>query len=178
MKAPDVIETARLVLRRPRPDDAEAIFSTYASDPEVTRFVGFPRHQSVDDARAFLRVSEQEWERRPAGAYLIELGDGRLIGGTGLHYANEYRAHTGYVLAKDSWGLGYATEALGAMVDLARALGLHRIEALCCPEHAASWRVLEKCGFQREGILARYLELPNLSPGRPSDVLLYALVLR
>jgi GNAT superfamily N-acetyltransferase len=57
---------------------------------------------------------------------------------------------TGYVLAKDAWGQGYATEALGAMVDVARRINLRRIYALCHPQHQASWRVLEKCGFSRD----------------------------
>nr|MBA2355602.1 N-acetyltransferase [Acidobacteriota bacterium] len=47
MKAPEQIETARLVLRRPVAKDAPAIFERYASDPEVTRFLSWPRHQSL-----------------------------------------------------------------------------------------------------------------------------------
>jgi len=56
--APERVETARLVLRRPRFEDAEAIFVRYASDPEVTRFVGFPTHRSIADTRAFVEFSE------------------------------------------------------------------------------------------------------------------------
>ena len=55
MKAPVRIETARLLLVRPDASDAASIFERYASDPEVTRFLGWPRHQSVDDTKAFLR---------------------------------------------------------------------------------------------------------------------------
>ena len=81
MKAPDIIETARLRLRRPAPDDVDAIYSRYASDADVTKFLGWPRHASIEDTRAFLEFSRSEWERKPAGPYLIELPDGRLIGG-------------------------------------------------------------------------------------------------
>jgi ribosomal-protein-alanine N-acetyltransferase len=47
------IETSRLVLRRPLLRDASVIFERYASDAEVTRFVGWPRHRAVGDTLAF-----------------------------------------------------------------------------------------------------------------------------
>jgi len=51
VKAPERIETARLVLRRPVASDAHDIFARYASDPETTRFLGWPMHQSLADTR-------------------------------------------------------------------------------------------------------------------------------
>jgi RimJ/RimL family protein N-acetyltransferase len=84
---------------------------------------------------------------------------------------------TGYVLAKDAWGKGYATEALAAMVEVARRIGVVRVYALCHPQHRASWRVLEKCGFDRDGSWTEPMEFPNLARGVPQDVLCYARVL-
>lgn len=177
MKAPASIETERLLLRRPQADDAVAVFERYASDPEVTRFVGWPRHKSLEETRAFLAFSEAQWERWPAGPYLIvSREEGVLLGSTGLGFETPYRAATGYVLAKDAWGRGYATEALRAMVDVASRVGVRRLYALCHPEHRSSWRVLEKCGFGREGTLRCYAEFPNLEPGIPADVFCYATV--
>lgn len=71
LKGPPQIDTPRLRLSRPTARDAEAVFDRYANDPDVTRFVGWPLHQSVDDTRAFLDFSASEWERWPAGPYLI-----------------------------------------------------------------------------------------------------------
>src|SRR5688572_19288290 len=71
VRAPDTIQTPRLVLRRPRPEDAEAIFARYASDREVTRYVGWPVHTSVEDTRTFLTFAAAEWEHWPAGPYLV-----------------------------------------------------------------------------------------------------------
>lgn len=177
MKAPERVETARLVLRRPVEADAEAVFARYASDAEVTRFLGWPRHRSVEETRNFLAFCEGEWERWPAGSYLIDRKpDGLLLGGSGFAFETPWRASTGYVLARDAWGAGYATEALAAVVGLAPSLGLRRLYALCHPDHSASWRVLEKCGFLREGLLRRHAELPNLRPGEASDLLCYARV--
>ena len=99
------IETARLTLRQPGMDDALAIFERYASDPEVTRFLGWPRHRTVEDTQAFLRFSAEEWERSPAGPYLIlSRADGLLLGSTGLGFQTSHEAVTGYVLADDAWG--------------------------------------------------------------------------
>lgn len=175
--APETLETERLLLRRPGLADADAVFSRYASDPEVTRFLSWPRHRSIEQTRAFLEFSEAEWNRWPAGPYLIESrGDARLIGSTGLGFETPFRAATGYVLARDAWGLGYATEALGAMVALAPNLGIHRLYALSHPEHLASQRVLDKCGFSRDTLLRCHSEFPNLEPGEPCDVVSYVRV--
>ncbi|HSL24150.1 MAG TPA: GNAT family N-acetyltransferase [Vicinamibacterales bacterium] len=173
----NALETDRLVLIRPSGADADAIFSRYAADPEVTRYVGWPLHRTLDDTRAFLQYSDREWAQWPAGPYLVLAKDTRqLLGGTGYAFETSYRAMTGYVLARDAWGRGYATEALAAIVARAPALGLRRLFAYCHVDHRPSWRVLEKGGFVREGILRRAFEFPNLAPGEPQDVLLYARV--
>jgi len=177
VRAPERIETTRLLLRKPVLADAEAVFARYASDPEVTRLLGWPRHRSPDDTRAFLQFSANEWSGWPAGPYLVERrADGALLGGTGLAFETPYRAATGYVLARDAWGQGYATEALRAVLDVAPPTGLRRLYALCHVDHAASARVLEKCGFIREAVLRRHSVFPNLSPAEPCDVLCYARV--
>lgn len=163
MKAPPQVDTARLTLVQPQSSDAAEIFERCASDPDVTRFLGWPRHLSLAETQAFLDFSAAEWERWPAGPYLIRSrDDGRLLGGTGLGFETQEQAATGYVLASDVWGRGYATEALAAIVDVARGVGLVRLYALCHPEHQASRRVLEKCGF---------------APGRRQDALRYGVVL-
>jgi RimJ/RimL family protein N-acetyltransferase len=180
--APETIETPRLLLRRPRPGDAEAIFTRDSADPEVTRYVGWPAHKSVEDTRGFLAFSDGHWQQWPAGAYLAwSCQDGRLPGSTGLLFETPLRAMTGYVFARDAWGRGYATEALAAMVDVARAAGVLRLFALCHAAHRPSFptklRVLETCGFSLEGTLRRYVEFPSLKPGDPQDVLCYATIL-
>ena len=173
--APERIETERLVIRRPVDGDAEAIFTRYASDPAVTMYLGWPRHASVDDTRAFLAFSAREWCQWAAGPYLVEARDeGMLIGSTGMAFETPERAATGYVFARDAWGRGYATEALRAMVVLAPSVGLRRLHAMCHPLHHASIRVLEKCGFEREGVLRRYAEFPNLAAGEPADVVCFS----
>jgi RimJ/RimL family protein N-acetyltransferase len=151
------LETDRLVFRRPVARDAQAIFDRYASDPDVTRYLSWLRHSSVDDARSFIEFSDVEWAKWNSGPLLVfSRRDGMLLGGSGLLFETPWSATTGYVFARDVWGLGYATETLRAMVDL-----------------AASRRVMEKCGFEREGVLRRHTVFPNISP-EPADVLSYS----
>lgn len=169
------METARLVLRKPTAADAEAIYLRYSSDTEVTKYLGWPRHQSIEQTKAFLAFSDSEWQRWPAGPYLIERrSDRKLLGGTGLAFETPTVAATGYVLARDAWGHGYATEALAAVVAVASRLGVRRLYALCHPSHQASIRVLEKCGFALEDRLIGFADFPNLDCGQGEDCLRYA----
>jgi ribosomal-protein-alanine N-acetyltransferase len=178
VKAPELIKTPRLILRKPDLTDAQMIFTRYAGDLEVTRLLGWPRHESLDASRAFLAFSNTEWERWPAGPYLVESReDGTLLGSTGLAFETPYRASTGYVLAKDAWGKGYATEVLQAVVGIANKVGIIRLYALCHFENPVSCRVLEKCGFACEGILRRHSEFPYLKRGDLLDVFCYAKIL-
>src|SRR5262249_18721959 len=94
-----------------------------------------------------------------------------------LGFQSRDRAVTGYVLAREAWGRGYATEALAAMVDLARAIGVARLFALCHPEHGPSQHLLEKCGFALEPAASRSVEFPNLAAGQPQAALCYALAI-
>lgn len=172
--APERIITERLLLRRPVVADARAIFERYAGDPEVTRWMGWPRHRDVADSAAFVDFSDQQWSESGVGPYLIESRDGgRLLGSTGIGFEESDVASTGYILARDAWGVGYASEALRAMVDLAETLAMKRFYALCHPDHRASAHVLEKGGFVLEGRLPQHYEFPNLQPGVRQDALSY-----
>jgi ribosomal-protein-alanine N-acetyltransferase len=174
-RAPATIETARLVLRRPAARDAAAVFARYASDPAVTRFLGWPTHRCLADTRTFLAGCDEEWQQRRVGPYLIHCREtGRLLGSTALSLESARQAAAGYVLARDAWGQGYATEALRTMRDLAYRLGVHRLYAICHPVHHASRRVMEKGGLRREGILYARAHFPNYEPGIAKDVLCYA----
>ena len=178
MKAPESIQTARLLLRKPVLADAEAIFRRYSSDPAVTRYMSWPTHRSVADTQAFLGWDESEWAKWPTGSYLIFQGkDDRLLGSTGLSFKSPTLAITGYVLAQDAWGQGFATEALSAMVELARQTGVQRLEAACHADHRPSAHVLEKCGFQLEATLRETGIFPNLDSFAKFDVLSYAIQL-
>jgi len=174
MNAPVLIESDRLRFSRPHIDDATPILERYSSDPLVTRYLGWPRHQSIADAETFIALSDDEWARAGFGPYLVSLRTTNdLIGGTGLHRRDEREAETGYVFARDAWGRGYATEALRTMLLVAAQIGIDRIIATCHADHRASARVLEKCGF----VIDR--EVPDQSfPNLPTPTALAYLYVR
>ncbi len=151
------LETERLLLRRMRPDDAEDMFA-YASDPEVTRYVLWDTHRSVEDSRAFLRFATEGYERGDFGGWgLVLKASGAFIGTCGMEadYAREHsRAELGYVLAREHWGRGLMPEAVRRVIRFCFGwMDLNRVEARCIAENTASARVMEKAGMTYEGTL-------------------------
>lgn len=83
-----------------------------------------------------------------------------MIGTCEFKLHSDSEGEVGYLLQRDAWGQGYATEAAAAVVNAAiTQLGMHRIIATCAPENAASARILEKLGMRREGHLRRHMWL-------------------
>lgn len=170
------LETARLVVRPPRLSDAPALFD-YAQDPEVARFTTWEPHRSEDDSRAFLtRVITANGLAGGGRAWAIARRDeSRMIGTVSFFppHPRDRRAEIAYALGRDHWNQGIATEAASAVTAyLFRALGLHRVEAMCEVANTGSARVMEKLGMRREGLLRGYL----FNKGRFVDVLLYSVL--
>lgn len=170
------LETERLLLRKMRPGDAEAMFA-YASDPEVTRHVLFETHRSVADSEAFLRLAAEGYERGDFGGWGIVLKDtGEFVGTCGLDadYAPEHaRAELGYVLSRKHWGRGFMPEAVRAILRFGfKTAGLNRIEARCVAENAASERVMQKAGMSHEGTMKQR----EFTKGSYRDMKLYAIL--
>ncbi len=176
MSFPEQIETERLVLRWPTEADAAEIFARYATDPQVTRYLSWKPHRSVDETIAFQRLDREWREAGTSFAWLIRSRDTNLVLGMIGHRLHGSRAHLGYCLARDAWGQGYATEAARRVVALAlEEPPVWRVESVCDAEHTASARVLEKAGLVYEGTLRRYMVLPNLGDV-PRDMRCYARV--
>lgn len=171
---PERIETLRLVLRPPVPQDAEAIFAAYCQDPEVCRYMVWVPHASVAVTRRFIGTCIEAWENTSAYPYmLVRRGTARVMGMLDARVA-EHRVNIGYVLAREHWGYGYMPEAIRVLDEFALATpDIYRVEATCDVENQASARALDKSGYTREGRLARYTVHPNLSP-EPRDCWMYA----
>ncbi len=170
------IETERLLLRPPTIDDAASIFARYGQDRDVSRYMSWKPHRSLDDTREFLDKLLANIESRTALGYLIFAKHTELLLGSVGGEISGHLLGFGYCLARDAWGNGFATEAARAFVKSAWAnSSLVRIAAMCDVENMASARVLEKVGLTREGILRKYLVLPNLGDS-PRDVYMYATV--
>jgi RimJ/RimL family protein N-acetyltransferase len=169
------LESERLILRPVMPSDAAAIFA-YAGDPEVTRFLNFPRHEALTESDAFARRCIQCWQDGTAYYWAItERRDPTLLGGIELRL-NPPRADFGYVLNRRAWGFGYASEATSAVVAWSIAQPqIFRVWATCHPDNARSIRVLEKSGLTFEGRLENWEARPNLGEAAGAS-LVYARV--
>ena len=174
-RPPETFLTDRLLLRRPMPTDAPAVYA-YGSDPEVTRYLIFPTHTSVADAEDFLRTCPARWESGEEYCWVVTLrGQDRAIGAIACRVRG-HAADIGYALGRPSWRRGYATEAGRAVTAWAAGVPeIHRVWAVCDVENTASAHVLEKLGMMREGVLHRWLVHPNRSP-EPRDCYVYARV--
>lgn len=177
---PRTIGTDRLRLRVPRLDDARAAFDTWCCDPEVTRYLTWTPHASVEDTRAFLARAIESWDRGTGHLpWIIEKKEGAPIGTIGVTLEGSpepRRATFGYCLGVAFWGRGLATEAARAVVTATLAIpSVRRVWTVCDVENAASARVLEKCGMEHEGVLRRWAMHPNRSP-EPRDCRCYAAV--
>lgn len=171
------LRTTRLLLRPLSEADAPSLFRLF-QDPAVRRFLTRRQWHSVDEALALIA---QDRRAMAAGEYLrlgLEVSDGgALIGEVSLFNFAEAsrRAEVGYALARDAWGKGYMSEALRALLELAFGeLGLNRIEADIDPRNDASARILERMGFQQEGLLRERW----IVAGEVSDSGLYGLLRR
>jgi ribosomal-protein-alanine N-acetyltransferase len=148
------------VLRAWHPSDVDAL-AALANDRRIARNLThlFPHPYTRDDAVAW--ITQIAPARAEILAWAIET-DGVLAGGGGLILGEGVYKRTGeigYWLGVDHWGRGVATVATTAIVDWAfSSTALERLEAGVFAWNPASMRVLEKCGFRREGVLRRSVE--------------------
>lgn len=173
---PDPLRSARLNLRKPIPEDARAIFETWAQDPEVTRFMTWLPHENIDVTRAVLRRMIDAWDHGARFPYVIFEGASDQAAGMIEIRAEGHRAEIGYVLARSHWGRGLMTEAASTLRDWAFSQPeIYRLYATTSVDNVRSQRVLEKIGMTREGLMRRYIIHPSIST-EPLDSYLYAVV--
>lgn len=149
-----VIETERLLLRKPRLEDADDLLA-YVRDPEVMRWIGGETGDR-DEVAATIERWLARWEENGIGHFVLER-DGRVLGRAGFlvwdrrtwqvsSYA-EAGAHAetelGWTLAREHWGKGYATEAARALREWADR---ERLISLINPGNVRSIRIAEKLG--------------------------------
>jgi RimJ/RimL family protein N-acetyltransferase len=160
-----VIETARLVLRLPHLDDAPSLAEAI-SDPEVMRYIGDGSTGGIDPAERSIKRFLERWEVGGPSQFLVERrADGRVLGrvgflvwdreewrtGTRAELGDRAEVEIGWLLAREHWGAGYATEAATAARDWAWSeLGLRRLVSLILPGNERSVRVAAKLGESYE----------------------------
>lgn len=142
--------TERLLLRPGWAEDAPALAKAIADEGIVRNLALAPWPYGLEEARAFLD--------KPGDGILPSFllfrrtdGDPELVGGAGFGRKPNGAVEIGYWIARAHWGHGYAYEAGRQLIEIARTLGLPRLEAGHFVDNPASGRVLEKLGFRPTG---------------------------
>ena len=163
-----------MLLRAPTEADVDLIAPAF-SDPEVGGEAGLPP-VDADTLRAMLREQLPLLrERGLLAPYVIEDTDtGRILGGANLRLFDPMRdtVELGYWLFVDARGRGVATRAVRALVEDSHSRGVVRVEAHVRLGNIASERVLERAGFEREGVKRKLLR----HGGARVDATLFAIV--
>ena len=169
------LQTPRLLLRRFTMDDAQAMFDQWCNDPEVTRFLSWGPHGTIDKTKRLLKSWKQRYEDTMFYNWCIEF-EGLPIGGIDLIMRSEksLRAELGYCLSNRYKGRGLVTEAACAVLTFAfEDVGLHKICAKHDVENPASGRIMQKLGMRQEGYMK--LDAQRLD-GTYSDMVLYGIL--
>ena len=144
-----------------RPSDKEALVEHLADRSIYENTLRIPHPYSEADADKWLAYSEDKTHKNNGEPVIwaIRNEEDRLIGAVGLDdlvVGESHRTEMGYWLAKPFWGRGITTAVVQAICQHAfKNLGVVKITAHVRPSNIASGRVLEKCGFQREGYLRK-----------------------
>jgi RimJ/RimL family protein N-acetyltransferase len=149
----------------------------YRNDPQVARYQGWVS-VSEPAARLFIADMQRSAPGQPGEWFQFAIerkGTGELIGDCALHRESKEprQAEIGFTLARDYQGQGYASEAVGRMIDYAfRRFKLHRVFAVTDARNTASAKLLERLGFRREGHFIQN----SWFKGAWSDEFLYAIL--
>lgn len=166
------IQTQRLILRRFSKHDLQDLYE-YLSDAEVVRFEPY-KPMSMQEAAENL-----DWRISTEEMIAVELKDcGKMIGNVYLGKRDFDSLEIGFVFNRKYWGCGYAAESCKLLIDRAFSNGAHRIYAECDPCNTASWKLLEKLGFQREAHLRQNVYFWKDGQGKPiwKDTYVYAIL--
>ena len=153
--------TDRLTVRELTDADAEALHRIYG-DAETMRFVGHSGRPTADlGATARVLTSlRRHAEHHGFSLWAIDEREGdEVVGVAGLAWVENHGpdVEAAYVLRRDRWGRGYATEALREILRIGHdELGMERVVALAYPENDASRRVMEKAGMVPDGTAEAY----------------------
>lgn len=167
-----VLHGERVILRPWRSGDEPALVR-HGDDREIWRNLTDRFPHPYTHAEAVTWIARARDEVPDGGALAIEL-DGEAVGGVGFERKQDLArlsAEVGYWLGRAVWGRGLASEALRILTAHAFAsTDLERLQATVLVWNPASGRVLEKCGYNREGLLRR----SAAKDGEVVDTWLYA----
>ena len=162
-----IAETERLIFRQLKPDDAKDLHRIY-SNPETMKFMGDYKESVENERNNIQKHIEKYYNQLGFGLWATVLKENnRLIGRCGLLYQEIESARDlefAYLIDRDFWGRGLATEAAREIMNLGfNQFGFTQIIAVIKPENEASIRVAEKCGLNYEREVSDYKDFGKVS---------------
>ncbi len=140
--------TERLVLRRYRPEDAQALYRNFGTDPEMSRYSGWNPYETPEMAEETVRRFIESYGGGRSYSWVMDYED-VLVGTIGAYGYEDGRIEAGFSVQRDWQGRGFATEALKKVLEyLKENEGIPLVTAWCAAENAGSRRVLEKSGMR------------------------------
>lgn len=153
------LETERLTLRQFTEEDATDMYNNWASDSEVTKYLTWPTHGSVETTRKVIGMWLEDYKDKEYYQWAIELKEsGQVIGSISLMNIDNHieNCEIGYCIGKAFWNRGIVAEAFSYIIDFAfNQVGFQRITGRHHVSNPASGRVMEKCGLKYEGLLRK-----------------------
>ena len=150
------LATERLTLRRFEIEDAENMFYNWANDPEVTKYLTWPAHTSVEETEEILKDWMSHYDDVKFYQWAIELNElEQPIGSIGVVKMNEAAecVPIGYCIGAKFWNKGYATEAAMACIKYAQEKKLcNRLYSFTAVPNIASENVMKRIGMSFEGL--------------------------
>ena len=141
------LESKRLILRPWQMDDAEAMFSNWANDPEVTKYLTWNPHNNVEETKMLLSMWIEEYEKPERINFAITIKEtGQLIGGIDVVGYLDGTPVIGYCSSKSVWNNGYMTEACKCLLHYLFSQGYKEVRIDAEVDNIASNRVIQKCG--------------------------------
>lgn len=151
-----VLETQRLILRPFKETDAEVMYRNWACSDNVTQYLTWPTHASVDVTRAVIASWLQQYANPECYEWCIEYKDNhQAIGSIGVVALDEAVevAEIGYCIGEDYWFKGITAEALQTVIQfLIEEVGMNRIVARHESRNPNSGKVMAKCAMRHEGV--------------------------
>lgn len=151
------LETENLILRPFVLSDAEQVYANWACDDEVTKYLTWPSHPSVDASRGYMQYCINGYADPTCYQWGIELkSTGALVGNISVTKIEDHieAVELGWVIGRNWWGQGIMPEAAAKVIEfLFQEVGANRICAAHDVDNPKSGRVMQKVGMKQEGIL-------------------------
>lgn len=170
------LETERLILRRFNIEDANQMYTNWATDFECNKYLSWDSHKNIEETKAVIQAWINDYENNSYN-WVAELKETNEIIGSisAIQFREKHlNCELGYCYGSKYWNKGYGTEALRKVIDFfLNEVGLHLVEACHISGNPASGRIMEKAGMHKEAVLKN--RRVNKATNELDDLIIYSI---